>query len=229
MEPKKSKKADLERNRGLFFGAGLVVVLVLVLFAFEWKSVPYEEPVRRMMTEPVYETEEMQITRREQPRAIPVQQEQKISEVLNVVANDALSEEKTDFDVEANSETEISFPGIPGEEVEYFNEDDVYTFVEEMPTFNGGDPAIEFRKYIFRNLHYPEIASKNGISGRVVIQFTVNALGKVTDAVVIVPLDPALDKEALRVVLDSPAWTPGKQRGRAVKVQYTFPINFVLR
>jgi len=49
------------------------------------------------------------------------------------------------------------------------------------------------------------------------------------DAVVVVPVDPALDKEAIRVVLASPPWTPGKQRGKAVKVLYTFPINFVLQ
>jgi protein TonB len=98
-----------------------------------------------------------------------------------------------------------------------------------MPTFNGGDPATEFRKYIAQNLRYPEIAAENGISGRVIVQFAVNKMGSVVDAIVVRSVDPALDKEAIRVVMSSPKWTPGKQRGKAVKVLFTFPINFVLQ
>jgi TonB family protein len=107
--------------------------------------------------------------------------------------------------------------------------EDLYYVVDEMPTFNGGDPAVEFRKYIANNLKYPEIAAKNGISGRVIIQFTVDKKGKIADAVVVRSVDPALDNEALRVTLTSPNWTPGKQRGKKVNVLYTFPINFTLQ
>ena len=98
-----------------------------------------------------------------------------------------------------------------------------------MPTFNGGEPAIEFRKYIAQNLRYPDIAAENGISGRVIVQFAVNSKGRIVDAVVVAGVDPALDKESIRVVMTSPPWTPGKQRGKAVKVLFTFPINFVLQ
>jgi protein TonB len=106
------------------------------------------------------------------------------------------------------------------------NHGEVFYIVEDMPTFNGGDPATEFRKYIARNLRYPEIAAKNGISGRVIVQFAVDRVGNVVDAVVVRNVDPALDKEAVRVVMSSPKWVPGKQRGKAVKVLFTFPINF---
>ena len=85
------------------------------------------------------------------------------------------------------------------------------------------------RKYIGQNLRYPEIAAENGISGRVIVQFAVNKVGTVVDAKVVRSVDPALDKEAIRVVMSSPKWTPGKQRGKAVKVLFTFPINFVLQ
>jgi len=107
-------------------------------------------------------------------------------------------------------------------------EKEVFYVVEEMPTFNGGDAGEEFRKYIAKNLRYPESAAKNGISGRVIVQFAVSVTGQVVDAVVVRSVDPALDKEALRVVNSSPRWTPGKQRGKLVKVLFTFPVNFVL-
>ena len=108
-------------------------------------------------------------------------------------------------------------------------EKDVFYVVDEMPTFNGGDPGPEFRKYIAKNLQYPESAAKNRVSGRVIVQFKVNKSGKVVDALVVRNVDPALDKEALRVVNSSPKWTPGKQEGKPVNVIFTFPINFVLQ
>ncbi len=108
-------------------------------------------------------------------------------------------------------------------------EEEVFYVVEEMPTFNEGEPATEFRKYIAKNLNYPEIAIQNRISGRVIVQFAVNPEGEVVDARVVRSVSPALDKEAIRVVMSSPEWIPGKQRGKSVKVLFTFPINFVLQ
>jgi len=98
-----------------------------------------------------------------------------------------------------------------------------------MPTFNGGDPDIEFWKYIVSNLKYPEIAAENGVMGKVTVKFVVNAQGRVVDAEIVKGADPALDKEALRVVKASPLWTPGRQSGKAVSVMFFFPINFVLQ
>ena len=106
-------------------------------------------------------------------------------------------------------------------------EHEIFYIVEDMPVFNGGDAAIEFRKFIAQNLQYPARAAENGTEGRVIIQFTVNSRGKVVDAMVVRSVDPDLDKEALRVVNSSPEWEPGKQKGKAVNVLFTFPINFV--
>lgn len=114
-----------------------------------------------------------------------------------------------------------------GEEVTPVEEEPVFFIVEEMPSFQGkGEDG--FRQFIAKNLRYPEIAAENGISGRVYVQFAVNSKGQVVDAVVVRGIDPALDQEALRVVTSSPRWEPGRQRGTPVKVQFTFPINFIL-
>ena len=100
--------------------------------------------------------------------------------------------------------------------------------MEEKPSFQGGG-ANNFSKWVNERLVYPEIAKKNRVQGRVTVQFTVEKDGSVTKVKVIRGVDPALDKEAVRVVSMSPKWTPGKQRDRFVSVTYTFPVIFQLR
>lgn len=229
MEAKKAKKANLERNRGIFLQLGLILVLSLVLIAFEWTTRPNTDDDEKLVAETTFEVEEMQVTRREeQPKPEP-QEQQKVTEILNIVEDDVDIDDDFDFDVEADASTEFEFTGFVDDMEEEFEEEEVFYIVEDMPTFNGGEPAVEFRKYIAQNLRYPDIAAENGISGRVIVQFAVNKQGRVVDAVVVAGVDPALDKEAIRVVTTSPPWTPGKQRGKPVKVLFTFPINFVLQ
>lgn len=102
-----------------------------------------------------------------------------------------------------------------------------FQLVEEKPSYNGGD-ANEFSKWVNSRLVYPEIAKNNGVQGRVLLQFTIDVDGSVTNVKVLRGVDPALDREAVRVVSMSPKWKPGKQRGRAVTVTYTFPVIFQL-
>lgn len=103
-----------------------------------------------------------------------------------------------------------------------------YYIVEEMPQFNKQDPAKSFRYHIATNLRYPNEAAEAGISGRVLVQFTVMSDGSVDEIVIVRGVHPLLDKEAKRVISVSPRWTPGKQRGKNTAVIYTYPINFVL-
>ena len=129
-----------------------------------------------------------------------------------------------DFEVDQDSEVEI-MDFVEEEEEE---EAQIFFIVEDMPGFMGkGQDG--FRQWIGQNLRYPEIAAENGISGRVFVQFVVEPNGSVTNVKVVRGVDPALDAEAVRVVKSSPKWTPGKQRGKAVRVSFTFPINFVLQ
>ena len=229
MESKKSKKADLERRKGMFLEVGLVVSLAVILVAFEWTQGESKDDDTDVVQEIQFEDEMMQITRREEPKPEPKPEQPKVAEVLDIVDDDVEIEDDFDFDMEATDDTEYDFTTMITDDEEEIEEEEVFYIVEDMPTFNGGDPATEFRKYIAQNLRYPEIAAENGISGRVIVQFAVSRVGQVEDAVVVRSVDPALDKEAIRVVMSSPKWTPGKQRGKAVKVLFTFPINFVLQ
>ena len=96
-----------------------------------------------------------------------------------------------------------------------------------MPEFPGGQQAL--LKYLSENVQYPVIAQANGIQGRVVCQFVVNKDGSIVDVEVVRSGgDPSLDKEAIRVIKSMPKWTPGKQKGKPVRVKYTVPINFQL-
>ncbi|HER10120.1 MAG TPA: energy transducer TonB [Bacteroides sp.] len=229
MEQKKSEKADLERRKGIFLEVGLVVALSIILIAFEWTKGPDKDDNSEMVQQIQFEDEMMQITRREEPKPEPKPEQPKVAEVLDIVDDDVEIDDEFDFDMEATDDTQYDFTTVISDDEEEIQEEEVFYIVEDMPTFNGGDPATEFRKYIAQNLRYPEIAAENGISGRVIVQFAVNRTGQVVDAVVVRSVDPALDKEAIRVVMSSPKWVPGRQRGKPVKVLFTFPINFVLQ
>lgn len=103
-----------------------------------------------------------------------------------------------------------------------------FQLVKEKPSFQGGD-ANQFSKWVNQRLVYPEIARENGVQGRVTLQFTIRKDGSITNVKVIRGVDPALDKEAVRVVSMSPKWTPGMLNGRVVSVIYTFPVIFQLQ
>lgn len=105
-------------------------------------------------------------------------------------------------------------------------EENVFFIVEDMPEFPGGEMAL--RKYIANNIKYPQAAQDNGIQGKVYVTFVVSKDGSIANAKIARGVDPALDREALRVVNSLPKWEPGKQRGENVNVSYTVPINFAL-
>lgn len=100
----------------------------------------------------------------------------------------------------------------------------VFMVCEQMPTFPGGEQAL--MKYLSETLKYPAEAADKGVQGRVIVSFVVEKDGSIGNISVQRPADPALDAEAMRVVSNMPKWTPGKQRGQAVRVQYMLPINF---
>ena len=137
------------------------------------------------------------------------------------------------FTVEGNDEVggavlkakeDIAAPEPPKHVVE---ETKIFTVVEQMPMFPGGDAAL--MGYLRDNMHYPTVAAENGVQGRVVVGFVVERDGSITDVNVLRSVDPSLDREAMRVVKAMPKWTPGKQNGSAVRVKYQVPVTFRLQ
>lgn len=103
----------------------------------------------------------------------------------------------------------------------------VFLIVEEMPEFQGGSLA-KFQGWAQAMVRYPQKAMEENKSGTVEVSFTVNKKGEVEDVTIEKSADPFLDEEVLRVVKSSPAWKPGKQRGKLVKVSQTIPVKFIL-
>ena len=103
----------------------------------------------------------------------------------------------------------------------------VFDVVEEQPSFPGGQGAL--MSWVSENINYPVEAAKNGIQGRVIVQFVITATGSIANVNVTRGLEPSLDKEAVRVISSMPKWTPGRQNGTAVNVRYTLPVTFRLK
>jgi protein TonB len=227
MEVKKTDKANLEKKRGMFLQLGYVVVLGLVLLAFEWGTRPSGLNSLGELDDMELEEEIIPITRQQNEPPPPPPPPQ-TTEVINIVEDDVEIEDELILDdTEADQDDAIQIVEFDEEEEEV-NEMEVFFVVEDMPTFQG-QSSDAFRIYIQQNLKYPTIAAENGISGRVFVQFDVNEKGEITNVIVVRGVDPSLDKEAVRVVKSSPKWTPGKQRGRPVRVRFTFPIVFQLQ
>jgi len=226
MELKKSEKANLESKRNLFTEVGFVIALSFVLIAFEWNSSEGTAgDLGELKVEQLNE-EIIPITRQEQPITAPPPPAQ-IAEVLNIVENNTEIENELDIQsTDADQNTQIEIKEVAQVEEE---EDEVFNFyvLEDKPTFPGGDAAL--LQWIGSNTKYPEIAKENGITGKVFVGFVIGKDGKVTDVKILRGVDPYLDKEAIRVVSQMPAWAPGKQRGKSVKVSFQVPINFKLQ
>lgn len=106
--------------------------------------------------------------------------------------------------------------------------EEIFTFVEQPPTFPGGDAALA--KYLNNNIRYPHLATENGISGTVFVSFVVDSEGAIKDVKTVgAAKGGGLEDEAIRVVKKMPKWKPGKQNGRQVSVQFNLPIRFTLQ
>lgn len=103
----------------------------------------------------------------------------------------------------------------------------VFTAVEQMPAFPGGD--AELMKYLSSHINYPPMAMENNIQGRVIVQFVVTKSGEVGEVKVVRSVDRDLDKEAVRLIKSLPDFIPGRMNGEVVNVWYTLPVTFKLQ
>ncbi|RDY58749.1 energy transducer TonB [Flagellimonas nanhaiensis] len=234
MELKKNPKADVGKNSSLYFVIGLAAVLGLVYGAMEWKK--YDKAndydialnVEDQLDEEVPMTEQIKTPPPPPPPAAP--------EVIEVVEDEEEVEETVIESTETSQEEEV----IEVEEVEVEEvEEDIsvpFAVIEDVPVFPGceraGDKKACFQemmqKHIRKNFRYPEIAQEMGVQGRVNVIFVIQKDGSIGNIRMRGP-DKNLEAEALRIIQKLPKMTPGKQRGRAVKVPFSIPITFKLQ
>ena len=227
MQVKKSQKASLEDKKIIYVLMGFVFVLSVCYVAFEWTEkevTKYEVADTDFLFEE--EVEIQQTTQETTPPPPPPPAVQEV-EVLNVVEDD-VETESIEINTEDEKDVEVVIAPPVEAPIEEEEEEVIFMVVETMPEFPGGQQALF--KYLSENVKYPVIAQENGIQGRVICQFVVNKDGAIVDVEVVRSGgDPSLDKEAVRVIKSMPKWNPGKQRGKAVRVKYTVPVNFRLQ
>jgi protein TonB len=230
MEVKKTKRADLEGGKTPSFLMGIIIGCAILFVGFEWGTRDVQVGAESGITEIITE-EDIEITRPEDapppppPPPAPVE-----AEILTVVEDDVELEQQEIASTEETGAAQIQTyvaPAAANIEDEEESEQQIFTVVEDMPIFPGGD--AELLRYLNTSPKYPVIAQENGIQGRVTVTFVVDKDGVVRDAEIVRGVDPSLDKEALRVITAMPRWTPGKQRGKPVRVKFTVPVTFRLQ
>ncbi|TXC85053.1 energy transducer TonB [Luteibaculum oceani] len=222
MELKKNPEANLENKRSGFLFVGLVFALALVLLAFEYTTYDKEISSLGELQLDLIEEEIVPIAQVQPPPPPPPPQPTTVIEIVD--DEEDVEEELEVMDLEVDEDTDVEIVEMPAEEVE---EEEIFTIVEQMPQFPGGD--AELFKYLGKNIKYPTMAQDAGIQGVVFVTFVVEKDGSVSDARVLRGIGGGCDEEALRVVRSMPKWTPGEQRGKKVKVQYNLPVRFTLR
>ncbi len=236
MQPKKNEKVDLSKNSSLYFVIGLAVVLFVSWQAIEWKTYKKTYGYEALNVEDE-DDEEIPITEQIKTPPPPPPPPPPAPEVIEVVEDEEEVEE-TVIESTETDEDEI----IEVEEVE-IEEDDLdvdvpFAVIEDVPIFPGCERVKkdkrrdcfqeQMNKHIRKNFRYPEIAQEMGIQGRVYVNFIIGKNGEITNIRMRGP-DKNLEKEAERIISKLPTMTPGKQRGRPVRVPFSIPITFRLQ
>jgi protein TonB len=216
MEPKKNPKISLEKKKGLFFQIGLIITLLAIFGAFEWKS--YDKVAYNLGQLSLDDLEE-EIIPITQQEVKPPPPPPPPPEVIEIVEDEVEIEDEIEIEDTESDEDEMI-------EIEEESDDEFFMVVENMPEFPGGDLGL--MKYIQKNVKYPPIAKEYNITGKVYVSFIVDKSGAVTNVKVVRGVDKNLDAEAVRVVKSLPKYKAGKQRGKPVRVMFTIPINFTL-
>ena len=214
---RKQAKADLRRSYNVFLQLGLIVALlsfiglVRINLYSEPPSPPPVEEQEEVVMEEVIQTKQIETPPPPPRPPVPVE-----------VPNDEIIEDEIlDLDTELDLGDMFELPPPPPPRDDE-PEDDFFVVVEQMPQLRGGLGALQ------RKVSYPEMARRAGIEGRVTVQFIVNEQGRVENPRVIRGIGGGCDEEALKAV-QSARFTPGMQRGRPVRVQYSLPIVFRLQ
>lgn len=221
-------------NRSVIFSVALMLAVVLIPF-FIWKqsaSANEETTVNMEMMDMATNKAE------EAPPPPPPPPEQVMeakakftapvvtsdtTEVIEINQDDLAQTANTNV----NTNEEIVIDDGGGENIiEEVVETPIFTVVEEMPTFPGGDESRV--KFLTENIKYPQMAKESGIQGTVFVTFVIDERGRVADVKVLRGIGGGCDEEAIRVVKMMPPWNAGKQSGKPVRVQFNMPIKFTL-
>ena len=237
MKPKKNEKVDLSKNSSLYFVIGLALILLISWQAIEWKTYDKSLYGYEALNVEDEDDEEIPITEQLKTPPPPPPPPPPAPEVIEVVEDEEEVEETVIESTETNEDEIIEVEDVEIEE-EIEEVDVPFAVIEDVPIFPGCEKVKkseqracfqeQMNKHIRNNFRYPEIAQEMGIQGRVYVNFIISKDGNITNIRMRGP-DKNLEKEAQRIISKLPKMTPGKQRGRAVRVPFSIPIVFRLQ
>jgi len=234
MEPKKNPKVDLNKNSSLYFVIGLSLVLLITWRVIEWKTYKNVYDYEALIVDDD-DDEDVPITEQLKTPPPPPPPPPPAPEIIEVIEDEEEIEETVIESTETDEEEIIEVVEV----IEEWEDIDVpFAVIEDVPIFPGCERVNkserrncfqeQMNKHIKRNFRYPEIAQEMGIQGRVYVNFIIAKNGNITNIRMRGP-DKNLEKEAQRIIGKLPRMTPGKQRGRPVRVPFSIPITFRLR
>ena len=232
MKPKKNPKVDLTKNSSLYFAIGLAAVLFISWQVIEWKTYDKSGYGYEVLNVEDEDNEEVPITEQlKTPPSPPA------PEVIEIVEDEEEVEETVIESTETDQEEIVEIEDIEVED-DFEDVDVPFAVIEDVPIYPGCERVAKserrncfqdkINKHIRKNFRYPEIAQEMGIQGRVYVNFIIAKDGSITNVRMRGP-DKNLEKEAARIISRLPKMTPGKQRGRPVRVPFSIPITFRLQ
>lgn len=226
MDKRKTAKSDLEGKQFIFIEIGLVVALAVCLLAFEWRK--YDITKVEVDTRDAVEViEEFVLQTKQEEKPPPPKQIVQTTTLLNIVENEVEIETDIIINVEMDENLELDeYIPIDSDEEEV-HEEEIFLIVEKQPSFPGGEVAR--LKYLRDNVKYPQMAKESGIQGTVYLTFVIEQDGAVSNVKILRGIGGGCDEEAIRVIKNMPKWSPGEQRGRAVRVQFNMQVKFTLQ
>ena len=234
MQLKKNPEADLNKNRNLYFVIGLTLVLGVTWASVEYKS--YERKIDLTNGDMLVDDEDdVPITEQLKTPPPPPPPPPPAPEVIEIVEDEEEVEETVIESTESDEEMVIEDIVVEDD----FDDIDVpFAVIEDVPIFPGCESVAksqrracfqeQMNKHIRKNFRYPDIAQEMGIQGRVYVNFIISKDGTITNIRMRGP-DKNLENEAARIIGRLPQMTPGRQRGRPVRVPFSIPITFRLQ
>ena len=223
MDVKKKPTADVYRSRSMYLNLSLVITLLLVISAFQWRSYGAGDLLTFGSLDEAEDDLFIVPPTVQPPPPKPKIQHPKVLEVEDDVEIEDL-DISLDVFIDEDDAIEVIVYDDPEDEEDA---DHIWEgIIEEQPAPVGGMPA--FKQFLKKNLKYPNQARRMGIEGKVFVQFIVDRDGSLNDIKVLKGIGAGCDEEAVRVLKKHPKWSPGKQRGRPVKVRMVIPIFFKL-
>jgi len=234
MEQKKAPKADIERQRTTGFLLGLIFVLALFYVALEWNSAEGDDGITPLdLSELMHESELVPMSNEEVVTQLRDHQQEEKAEELRIVDDDVELAEPDSMPAVSADEDESVLSDLVAEDDKALASLEVdplnplnFHIAEELPQYPGG--AVEFMKWLTRNLRYPSLAQQRKVQGKVVTVFYVEKDGSISGLQVTQSLSPECDREALRVLAMMPKWKPGIQHDQPCRTKVSIPIVFKL-